>query len=157
MPTPVDLTITSNGVRPEDRQHARRIAGAHAVCASASNPMHGRDRKGAVASLTRLPSCRSPRQGWDLLPSPSCRRRLGKDELVRKNQPCGAAGRVLPPRNSHRGRAASERQRQNWECWMPLNTRKITEPDDPRFGYAVRFNALTRAAAGWIQRTFTVM
>ncbi len=94
------------GIRPENRQHPGRTSGGDAV-RSGANPMHGRDRKGAVASLTsvaKLPFTYA-KDGisytFSIVPAA-----LGKARQRRKTTG-GPAGRLLPPRGDGGGDSIS--------------------------------------------------
>ena len=145
------------GIRPENRQHPGRTSGGDAV-RSGANPMHGRDRKGAVASLTSVAK----------LPFT-----YAKDGI-------SYTFSIVP---AALGKAPSAQENNRWACWTATSTTRrrwrgqhlnvnvlnreklldaIEHPEQyPNLtirvsGYAVRFNALTREQQqDVISRTFT--
>lgn len=121
--------------------------------------MHGRDRKGAVASLTsvaKLPFTYA-KDGisytFSIVPAA-----LGKSPVSAGKQHGGPAGRLLPPRGDGGGGQHLNVNVLNREKLLDA----IEHPEQyPNLtirvsGYAVRFNALTREQQqDVISRTFT--
>ncbi len=125
--------------------------------APGANPMYGRDRKGAVASLTsvaKLPFTYA-KDGISYTFTVS---RCWAKKIQYVKPTCRPAGWVFPPRSGCRRRSTPQRQRNQLgkRRWMPSSTRKNILTWTIRVsGYAVRFNALTREQQqDVISRTF---